>query len=171
LNLPGSDWVLDEWEDVLNTLASDPMNLSDRLDWVAKKSLLDEFVEAEELDWTQDAATLQSLDLAYHNVDPEAGLYYGLVDAGAMTTLVTDEEIEAARCEPPLSTRAALRGAIVRRFAPQIKAASWGGFAWEDSGQRGVIALPEAAEDYPTLLAKIENAENLSDVAAILRRS
>jgi proteasome accessory factor A len=171
LNLPGSEWVLDEWEEVLDTLASDPMSLSDRLDWVAKKSLLDEFVEAEELDWTQDSATLQSLDLAYHNVDPEAGLYYGLVDAGAMTTLVTDEEIEAARCEPPLSTRAALRGAIVRRFAPQIKAASWGGFAWEGNGQRGVIALPEAAEDYAVLCAGIEAAQNLADVAAILRTS
>jgi proteasome accessory factor A len=95
LQLPASDWVLDEWQTVLDDLASDPMQLSDRLDWVAKKALLAEFAEGEELDWKTDVLTLQSLDLAYHNVDAEAGLYYGLVEAGAMQTLVSEEEIEA----------------------------------------------------------------------------
>jgi len=171
MQLPGSDWVLDEWEETLNALESDPLSLGDKLDWVAKKLLLDEFVEAEELDWKRDVETLQSLDLAYHNVDPEAGLYYGLVQAGAMQTLVSEDEIEAARCEPPRHTRALLRGLIVRRFAPQIKAVSWGGFVWDDNGTRARILLPEADVDYAALAAQIENAATLHDVAATMGKA
>ncbi len=171
LELPGSEWVLNEWEETLDALADDPMNLHDRLDWVAKKSLLDDFAASEELDWTRDAATLQSLDLAYHNVDPEAGLYYGLVEAGAMTTLVDETEIEAALCDPPAQTRAALRGLLVRRYADKIKSVSWGGLAVEEHGERIVLPLPEAAADYPALCAQIEATESLRDVAAVLRKA
>ena len=46
-----SDWVLDEWERTLDALESDPMQLTDRVDWVAKKWLLDAFRESENLSW------------------------------------------------------------------------------------------------------------------------
>jgi Pup amidohydrolase len=170
LDLAGSDWVLEEWNRVLDTLERDPFELSDCLDWVAKKSLLDQFVEAENLSWERDVQTLQSLDLAYHNVDPDAGLYYGLVDAGAMQTLVSDEEIESARCHAPQNTRAALRGVLVRKFADKIKAISWGAIAWEDGAHRGTFFLPEDA-DFSELSTRIESVENLHDVATILRSS
>ncbi|MBV9469058.1 MAG: proteasome accessory factor PafA2 family protein [Abitibacteriaceae bacterium] len=171
LELPGSEWLLDEWQATLDALAEDPWQLGDRLDWVAKKLLLDEFAEAEGLDWEQDALTLQSLDLAYHNVDPAEGLYYGLVESGAMLTLVTEEEIEAARCAPPSDTRAALRGLLVRRFADTIKSASWGGLVVEEAGERINLVLPEAAADYPALCQQIETAASAHDVAAILRKA
>ena len=45
--LPETDWVLTEWEDTLNALEGDPMSLTDRLDWVAKKWLLETFAEEE----------------------------------------------------------------------------------------------------------------------------
>jgi len=171
LELPGSEWVLDEWHDVLNALESDPMSLADRLDWVAKKSLLDQFCQSENLDWTRDSETLQSLDLAYHNVDADAGLYYGLVEAGAMQTLVSDDEIEAARCEPPLHTRASLRGLLVRRFADKIKLASWGGFVAEENGKSVSLKLPEAAADYRAICAELERAQTVTEAGAILRRA
>lgn len=169
LQLPGSAWVLGEWEDVLDALERDPMSLSDRVDWVAKKLLLDEFAEAENLDPVEDLATLQSLDLAYHNVNPEVGLYYGLVETGAMATLVSDEEIEAARCNAPTNTRAALRGLLVRRFGEQARATSWGAMQFGSEGQELIVSLPEDA-DYPTLLTRLQDAHTLRDVAAILGR-
>src|SRR5690606_35183927 len=97
LERPGSNWVLAEPQSTLDALEHDREQLTTRLDWLAKKALLDEFCEAEGLDWQNDVSTLQSLDLAYHNVDAEASLYYGLLEAGAMETLVSDAEIEAAR--------------------------------------------------------------------------
>lgn len=171
LELPNSEWVLDEWTETLDALEQDPFSLSDRLDWVAKKSLLDAFVEAEELDWKNDTLTLQSLDLAYHNVDHEAGLYYGLVDAGAMRTLVTEEEIEAARSNAPANTRAVLRGIIVRRFSDKIKSASWGGFRAGDAGHKVTLRLPEALADYSSLAVQIETAATIGEVADLLKQA
>jgi proteasome accessory factor A len=171
LELPGSEWVVAEWEDTLNALADDPLQLGDRLDWVAKKLLLDDYVAAEELDWERDVELLQSLDLAYHNVDHDLGLYYGLVQSGAMTTLVSEEEIEAARCAPPSDTRAAVRGLIVQRFAASIKTISWGGALAEVDGEPVRLVFPEAAADYPALCTAIEGAESLHDVASILRKA
>ncbi|HEX8464392.1 MAG TPA: proteasome accessory factor PafA2 family protein [Abditibacterium sp.] len=159
LNLPGSEWVLAEWEEILDVLENNPLDAFDRCDWAAKKSLLDQFIEAEELDWKADREFLQSLDLAYHNVDPEAGLYAGLVESGAMRTLVSDEEIEAARTQAPQNTRASLRGAIARKFGGELKALSWGGGEGKD-GTR--FALPEDG-DFPAMVAEIEKASSLSE--------
>jgi len=171
LQLPGSEWVLDEWSETLDALAQDPLQLGDRLDWVAKKLLLDEFAEAEGLDYREDIETMQSLDLAYHNVDPEVGLYYGLVESGAMPTLVSDEEIEVARHSPPGDTRAALRGLIIDKFGAQIKAISWGGVLLSEDSHSIRLPLHEGEHDYAALCEQIEQATSLRDVASILRKS
>lgn len=112
-----TDWVLREWEDTLDCLETDPMILDDRLDWVAKRKLLLEYMEAEGVDWHDDI--MQSLDLAYHNVNPETGLYYGLVEAGLMRRITDDASIEHAVCNPPTNTRAYGRGQIVKALIDQ----------------------------------------------------
>lgn len=162
LQLPGSDWVLAEWAEALDTLERDPLEMFDRCDWVAKKLLLDQFAEAEDLDWTRDRLSLQSLDLAYCNVDPDLGLYQALVEDGSMRTLVSDEEIEAARDHAPQNTRAQLRGALVSRFASQIRQLSWGALELQD-GTR--LAVPETG-DFPAILAQVEAATDLHEFAA-----
>lgn len=110
-----SDWVLREWERTLDDLETDPMLLVDRLDWVAKKWLLNSFRESENLSW--DDPWLQSLDLEYHNIDPNRGLYYDLLKQGAMQRVLTDEQIEKACVTPPQDTRAKARAALVRTLA------------------------------------------------------
>lgn len=109
-----SDWVLREWERTLDDLETDPMQLADRLDWVAKKWLLDSFRESENLSW--DDPWLQSLDLEYHNIDPDKGLYYDLVKQGSMQRVLTDEQIENACITPPQDTRAKARSTLVRKL-------------------------------------------------------
>ncbi len=161
LNLPGSDWVLEEWAEALDTLERDPMELFDRCDWVAKKLLLDQFAEAEDLDWKRDRLSLQSLDLAYCNVHPDAGLYAALVEDGAMRTLVTDAEIEAARQAAPNNTRAGVRGALVGKFAAQIKQLSWGALETR-AGTR--LALPETG-DFGEMLAQVAAAGDIEELA------
>jgi hypothetical protein len=168
MQVAGSDWILEEWQSTLDALESDPMSLSDRLDWAAKKSLLDEFVESEDLNWKRDRETLQSLDLAYHNVDAEAGLYYGLVESGQMQILVSEEEIEAARNSAPTNTRAALRGALVECFAAQIRAVSWGAMLFEEGEEKFAVYLPEDEADYPQLCRSVREASNVRDLLQIL---
>src|SRR5207247_2251526 len=109
-----TDWVLREWEYVLAGLELNPMTLADRLDWVAKRKLFGMYMEGEGTDWQDDM--LQSLDLEYHNANPETGLYYGLVQANQMQRVTTDEAIEAAVTAPPQDTRALGRSHIVQRL-------------------------------------------------------
>lgn len=160
-------WVLDEWESTLDALARDPSELFDRVDWVAKKSLLDEFAQAEGLDWTRDQEFLQSLDLQYHNVDLDESLYYGLAQSGAMQVLVDESEIEAAMLKPP-PTRACLRGMLVERFAEKIKGISWGAVLFEEDGERFALYLPEETSSCQEAMRSLGNASSVRQLAEIL---
>ena len=69
-------------------------------------------------------AWLASLDLEYHNVDPERGLFLGLEADGRTTGLTTDAEIASAM-RPVRDTRGGIRGLCVRRFPDRIKSIQW----------------------------------------------
>lgn len=106
-----SDWVLREWESVLDGLERDPVSLADRLDWPAKRKLLEQFQRAEQVEWQE--PVMHSLDLEYHDLAPSRGLCYALVEQGQMRAMVASEEIERAQKEPPADTRARGRGQVV----------------------------------------------------------
>src|SRR5213593_617306 len=112
-----NDWIIREWESVLDGLERDPMSMHTKLDWVAKKWLLQTFIESEKLRW--DDPWLQSLDLEYHNLDPKRGLYHALVAEGKMATVVTPERIAFCAANPPTNTRAQARGIAVRYLREQ----------------------------------------------------
>lgn len=128
-----TDWVLEEWDYVVTQLESDPNRLADRLDWVAKRHLLELFMESEQLSWRHPA--LFALDLEYHNIEPTEGLYAGLIQQGQMRTLVSEERIEKAVHQPPADTRAFIRGLCVQRFAEQIETLNWERIILRDSQQ------------------------------------
>lgn len=109
-----TDMVLREWERTLNDLETDPLSTADRLDWSAKKILYQQYIDETGVSWKDDI--LQSLDLEYHNVSPNSGLFYGLEAAGAMQRLVTDAEVEEAITTPPQNTRALGRSYIVNQL-------------------------------------------------------
>ena len=100
-----------------------PEKLSDRVDWAIKKKLFDEFRESEGLEWRD--PWLQSLDLEYHNMDPERGLYRGLEQQGAVLQLFTNGEVEKATTTPPAGTRAEIRGQMVRDRRSEISKIHW----------------------------------------------
>lgn len=109
-----TDEVLVHWEEVLDLLEEDPMQLADRLDWVAKKQMLEEYVASEGVEWGDDV--LHSLDLEYHNINPRTSLYSGLEEIGAMQRVCTDEELHNAMSTPPQNTRAKGRAAVIREL-------------------------------------------------------
>ncbi len=106
-----TDRVLKEWERILNDLERDPLSTADRLDWSAKLKLYQTYIDSEKISWQDDI--MQSLDLEYHNVDSDNGIYFGLEQAGGIKRLVTDESITDAVTSPPSDTRAFARGQIV----------------------------------------------------------
>jgi proteasome accessory factor A len=115
--------VLERWERVLEGLETNPLSLKDQLDWVAKLSLLEAYRERDGLDW--DHSKLKLIDLQYHDVRRDKGLYYKLASSGKMQRLVDENEIHWAVDHPPEDTRAYFRGECLRRYSPLIVAASW----------------------------------------------
>jgi len=109
-----TDWVLEQWESVLQDLRGDYGCLVGRVDWASKLWLLEAFREAENLEWND--PMLKSLDLEYHNLNSEKGLYYGLLHEGRVPRLTTDKAVELAMEHPPRNTRAFGRGELVKHL-------------------------------------------------------
>jgi proteasome accessory factor A len=141
--------VLRDWEETLTLLERDPEALADRVDWIAKRRL----VEAEVPDLRDRAALEQRgaavtgsgttpsaadrhlrsvayrvwrTDLRYHELGPRGG-FRRLERAGAVRRLSTPERVERAYTEPPVDTRAWARGQAIKWA--HARAIS-GGVAW-----------------------------------------
>ena len=131
--------VLERWEAVLTALEDDPMQLHRELDWVAKYRLLEGYRERDGLDWSD--PKLRLVDLQYHDVRRDKGLYHRLAAAGKVERLATDEEIERAVMEPPEDTRAYFRGRCISKYPDAIAAASWDSMIF-DAGRDALQRVP-----------------------------
>ena len=120
---PETKDVLVKWQHVIDALGRDPFELREQIDWVMKKSLIEGFMERKSLDW--DSPQVEMLDLQYHDLRPEKGLYYVLERQGKAERIVTDEEITAAIRRPPEDTRAYFRGECLRRYGPAVFGVNW----------------------------------------------
>jgi Pup amidohydrolase len=136
---PGNLDVLQKWEATLTALEEDPMNLARELDWVAKYRLLEAYRERDGLDWRDPKLAL--IDLQYHDVRRERGLYYKLVAGGKVERLVTDAEVERAVGLPPEDTRAYFRGNCIQKYPTSIVAASWDSVIF-DTGREALQRVP-----------------------------
>ncbi len=131
--------VLARWESTLAALESDPMQLADSLDWVAKLRVLEGYRERDGLDWSDSRLAL--VDLQYSDIRPGKGLYNRLVGRGAMQTLLAPETVRAAVTEPPEDTRAYFRGECLRRYGNAVAAASWDSVIF-DVGRESLVRVP-----------------------------
>ena len=156
-------WILQEWENVLNDLERDVMSTRDRIDWAAKKFLLDTLQADEKLSWTD--PWLQSIDLEYHNLDLDHGLYYELLRKGLMRRITNEEEIKAAIFNPPETTRAFFRGRAVARFNDEISSIQWDEIVFTNQANSFRVALPEAAMNarLDSLNLAARNGKNFSE--------
>src|SRR5919198_1262824 len=77
--------ILRRWEAVLEGLESDPMGLHRELDWVAKYRLLEGYRQRDGLDWADHK--LRLVDLQYHDVRRDKGLYQRLAATGKVERL------------------------------------------------------------------------------------
>ncbi len=116
-------WVLEEWKKASSDYRKNPHLLSDRVDWVAKRQLLDLFCAEEGI---QDGDPwLQSLDLAYHDLDSDEGMFWPMEEEGRIRRLTDPRDVERATLHPPSYGRAPVRAAIIRRFEGEIRDAGW----------------------------------------------
>jgi proteasome accessory factor A len=124
------DWIIREWARTLDELKHHPEKLADRIDWAIKKDIFNRFIESEGVGWND--PWIKSLDLEYHNLDPERGLYRGLEQNGAVYSMLPEDEVLRAIKQPPEDTRALVRGLAVKHSAGKIKNIHWTGIEFTD---------------------------------------
>ena len=101
--------VVDLWARVLDAIATqDFSGVDTEIDWVIKRKLLTQFKNRLGCGW--DHPKLAQIDLTYHDINPERGLFYLLERKGLAARWIEDAAIEQAVDNPPATTRAAIRG-------------------------------------------------------------
>jgi Pup amidohydrolase len=157
--------VLVRWEQILADLEADPARTADRLDWTAKGRILHGYRERDGLSWQH--PKLRLLDLQYHDVSPERGLYWRLAERGRVQRLFEPEVVERAVVEPPTDTRAFFRGQCMARYPGSVVAANWDSLVF-DVGEETLKRVPMMEPLRGTESHVGELLDSSEDAAALL---
>ena len=122
LSMPGLDEILEKpfyryalnlWRRSLDALESQDYSLVDmELDWMIKRKFMNSYKEKHQLNDMDSRLIL--LDISYHNIRKDRGLFYILEKSGMAKTLITNNDVNSAMENPPQTTRAALRGRFIK---------------------------------------------------------
>jgi proteasome accessory factor A len=156
--------LLERWERVLTQLAEDPRQCARELDWVIKLELIRSYMSRKAIGF--DDQRISMLDLQYHDLRPDKGLYYRLEREGYVDRLLTDEEIQRAMDAPPTDTRAYFRGTCLRKFPAHVYGASWTSILL-DNGEAAVkrISMTEPMRGTQKLVGEIlERSDSVADL-------
>src|SRR5204862_8256427 len=85
---PLEEQALKMWEHCLSKLEHDPLALDRECDWVIKHKLVEGYRDRHNLPLTHPRVAL--MDLQYHDVNRQRGLYYRIQDRGLVGRAVTD---------------------------------------------------------------------------------
>jgi proteasome accessory factor A len=131
--------ALEMWEYVMTHLESDPFKLDRELDWVMKYNLIEAFRARHDL--PLDDARVQLVDLQYHEIRRDRGLFYRAQERGLVERTLLDSEMTEAIDTPPQTTRAKLRGDFVRQAKQRKRdyTVDWVHLKLNDQAQRTVL--------------------------------
>jgi proteasome accessory factor A len=116
-NIARFDWKLSElhkqaldlWGEIIESFEQGDLSAYDSaLDWRIKLKLLEAFQQEQGLELA--SAKLAQVDLMYHELSSDRGIYNLLVKQGRIIQVVSDDAIGTATISPPQTTRAKLRG-------------------------------------------------------------
>lgn len=136
---PEEQRALEMWKDTIETIERDPLSLDTTIDWVIKHHLVHSFMARHEC--RMDDPRVQMLDLQYHDIRRDRGIFHKLQDRGRVTRVLTDDQIERAMVEAPTSTRAHLRSRFIRRAKERKRdyTVDWVHLKLNDQAQRTVL--------------------------------
>jgi hypothetical protein len=115
-----------------------------QLDWVTKRFLLRSYQEKKGVTWGDPRIAM--MDLQYHDMREDRGLYHLLERQGRVERLTTDEDIEDAMHKPPEGTRAYFRGQCLMRYRDEVYGVNWASISFNLGGtepiKRIIMAEP-----------------------------
>lgn len=132
--------ALELWECTLKAIESgDHSSISQDIDWAIKKQLLDSYMAKNGLEL--DSPRIAQLDLMYHDISRDRGLFYLLQKNGRVNRISADADITTAETVPPQTTRAKLRGDFISaaQNAGKDISVDWVHLKMNDQSQRTVL--------------------------------
>ncbi|MEP7056125.1 MAG: proteasome accessory factor PafA2 family protein, partial [Actinomycetota bacterium] len=137
---PLAERVLELWGRALDAIDSGNLETVGReIDWITKYQLIERYRAKNNLPLSSPRLAL--LDLAYHDVNRERGLYYLLERKGMVDRVTDDVTITEAIDIPPQTTRARLRGEFIRKAKEKRRdfTVDWVHLKLNDQAQRTVL--------------------------------
>ncbi len=132
--------VLDLWDRTLTAIETGDLSLVDReVDWVIKHQLIERYRAKH--DMALSSPRVAQLDLAYHDVNRNRGLYYLLERKNLVERAANDVRIFEAKSVPPQTTRAKLRGEFIAKAQEKRRdfTVDWVHLKLNDQAQRTVL--------------------------------
>lgn len=131
--------ALEMWEHCVTGIEKDPMSLDREVDWVIKHRLMTAYCEKHSVGF--DDSRVQLIDLQYHDVMQNRGLFYKLQQHEMVETLCSKADIEMAVETPPQTTRARLRGEFIKaaKLHKRDYTVDWVHLKLNDQAQRTVL--------------------------------
>ena len=131
--------ALGMWEKALTTIEKDPLGQDREADWVIKYKLIEAYRERHGLELTDPKVSL--LDLQYHDINRNRGIFYRMQQRGLVERVCDDLEIDEAVETPPQTTRARLRGEFIRKAKERKRdyTVDWVHLKLNDQAQRTVL--------------------------------
>jgi proteasome accessory factor A len=140
LHTPVIMQALDLWERGLKAVESGDLGLVEReIDWVIKWKLIERYRNQNGLPLSH--PRVAQLDLAYHDIHRQRGLFYLLQNRGAVARVTNDLAIFEAKSRPPQNTRARLRGEFIKRAQERRRdfTVDWVHLKLNDQAQRTIL--------------------------------
>jgi len=131
--------LLECWERVLAQLAEDPRQCARELDWVIKQELIHSYMTRKDVAF--DDQRISMLDLQYHDIRRDRGLYNMLCRAQKAVQLFDDETVERSMTIPPQTTRAKVRSDFINFASERNKSydVGWSYLKLNDRYQRTIL--------------------------------
>ncbi|MCU1586593.1 MAG: protein of unknown function domain protein [Frankiales bacterium] len=132
--------VLDLWGRTLQAIETRELSLVSReIDWVIKHELIERYRAKHGM--ALSSQRVAQLDLAYHDVNRNRGLYYLMERKGLVERATTDLRIFEAKSIPPQTTRARLRGEFIAKAQEKRRdfTVDWVHLKLNDQAQRTVL--------------------------------
>jgi proteasome accessory factor A len=137
---PIAERVLDLWERTITAVSTGDLSLVEReIDWVIKYQLIERYRAKHNLPLS--SPRVAQIDLAYHDINRNRGLYYLLERRGKVDRVARDLDIFEAKSVPPQTTRARLRGEFIKRAQEKRRdfTVDWVHLKLNDQAQRTVL--------------------------------
>jgi proteasome accessory factor A len=155
-------WVIESSRVLLESLyASNWQGFNRQVDWGAKKSMLEQYMDEAGTDWRD--PDLRAYDLEYSKVDPDEGLHAALSEMGLVEPGPEPDALEPFLHGVTEGTRARVRALAVSRFREHLVQVSWRSVVLRvGDAEKELILDPE--REYPAELANTTSVEDFIEM-------